>query len=132
MDSSPVSCQLLGDLPTSPSTHNVSIALLRVLEYFEGVIFLTSNRVSEIDHAFQSRIHLVVAYPTLSADARKAMWKDWIMRANSGREPDRLTREAMGELVRKNVNGRETKNIMRTAHCLARSEKRDSNSVTSC
>ena len=31
---------------------------LRILEYYEGFLFLTSNRVEEIDAAFESRIHL--------------------------------------------------------------------------
>ena len=33
---------------------------LRVLEYFQGILFLTTNRVSTFDDAFQSRIHIAL------------------------------------------------------------------------
>ncbi|KAF6834282.1 AAA family ATPase [Colletotrichum musicola] len=39
---------------------------LRVLEYYSGILFLTTNRVGAIDEAFQSRIHLSLSYPHLS------------------------------------------------------------------
>ena len=35
---------------------------LRLLEYYKGVMFLTTNRVSAFDAAFQSRIHLTINY----------------------------------------------------------------------
>ncbi|TDZ24191.1 ATP-dependent zinc metalloprotease FtsH [Colletotrichum orbiculare MAFF 240422] len=39
---------------------------LRVLEYYSGVLFLTTNRVGALDEAFQSRVHLSLCYPPLS------------------------------------------------------------------
>ncbi|KAF6837852.1 AAA family ATPase [Colletotrichum plurivorum] len=39
---------------------------LRVLEYYSGILFLTTNRVGAIDEAFQSRVHLSLSYPHLS------------------------------------------------------------------
>lgn len=38
---------------------------LRVLEYYNGLLFLTTNRVGSIDAAFQSRIHMSLYYPPL-------------------------------------------------------------------
>jgi hypothetical protein len=38
---------------------------LRVLEYYNGLLFLTTNRVGTIDEAFKSRIHLSLYYPPL-------------------------------------------------------------------
>ncbi|KAH7320651.1 hypothetical protein B0I35DRAFT_427533 [Stachybotrys elegans] len=38
---------------------------LRVLEYYNGLLFLTTNRVGAIDEAFKSRIHLSLYYPPL-------------------------------------------------------------------
>ncbi|ROV93678.1 hypothetical protein VPNG_08867 [Cytospora leucostoma] len=38
---------------------------LRVMEYYNGVLFLTTNRVGTIDEAFKSRIHLSIYYPPL-------------------------------------------------------------------
>lgn len=41
---------------------------LRVLEYYSGILFITTNRVGAIDEAFQSRMHLTLYYPHLSLD----------------------------------------------------------------
>ncbi|KAI1860207.1 hypothetical protein JX265_010131 [Neoarthrinium moseri] len=38
---------------------------LRVLEYYNGLLFLTTNRVGSIDDAFKSRIHMSLYYPPL-------------------------------------------------------------------
>ncbi|KAK7740449.1 hypothetical protein SLS53_005290 [Cytospora paraplurivora] len=38
---------------------------LRVLEYYAGVLFLTTNRVGDFDEAFASRIHVSLYYPEL-------------------------------------------------------------------
>lgn len=38
---------------------------LRVLDYYDGVLFLTTNRVGSVDEAFRSRIHLSLYYPAL-------------------------------------------------------------------
>ena len=99
--------------------------MLRVLEYYEGILFLTTNRVETIDHAFKSRIHLSIAYPPLSTDARRQLWSSSILRANRGQTPAWLTTAFLDALSSKKVNGREIKNIVRVGHALARSEKRD-------
>jgi hypothetical protein len=44
-----------------------------MLEYYKGVLFLTTNRVSTFDQAFESRIHLKLHYPDLNIQARKAI-----------------------------------------------------------
>ncbi|OCK88233.1 uncharacterized protein K441DRAFT_589725, partial [Cenococcum geophilum 1.58] len=46
---------------------------LRKLEYYKGILFLTTNRVKTIDEAIASRIHLVFRYSSLNKDARKAV-----------------------------------------------------------
>ncbi|KAI0112503.1 hypothetical protein GGR51DRAFT_507326 [Nemania sp. FL0031] len=38
---------------------------LRVLEYYNGILFLTTNRVGTLDEAFKSRVHLSLHYPAL-------------------------------------------------------------------
>ena len=47
---------------------------LRTLEYYEGILFLTTNRVEHMDPAFASRIHVSLEYPALDAAARAAVW----------------------------------------------------------
>ncbi|KAK3938947.1 hypothetical protein QBC46DRAFT_438741 [Diplogelasinospora grovesii] len=43
-------------------------AFLRVLEYYTGVLFLTTNRIGDFDEAFTSRIHIILYYPPLNQD----------------------------------------------------------------
>ncbi|KAH6874048.1 hypothetical protein B0T10DRAFT_588244 [Thelonectria olida] len=38
---------------------------LRVLEYYAGILFLTTNRIGDFDEAFASRIHMSLHYPPL-------------------------------------------------------------------
>ncbi|KAM0424978.1 hypothetical protein ACHAPT_009779 [Fusarium lateritium] len=38
---------------------------LRVLEYYTGILFLTTNRIGDIDEAFASRVHMSLYYPEL-------------------------------------------------------------------
>jgi len=47
---------------------------LRALDYFQGILFLTTNRVAQFDEAFMSRIHLSLGYDKLSDDARTQIW----------------------------------------------------------
>ncbi|CAJ0551548.1 Ff.00g114780.m01.CDS01 [Fusarium sp. VM40] len=39
---------------------------LRVLEYYAGILFLTTNRIGDFDEAFASRIHMSLHYPPLT------------------------------------------------------------------
>ncbi|KAF2801361.1 P-loop containing nucleoside triphosphate hydrolase protein [Mytilinidion resinicola] len=48
---------------------------LRVLEYYSGILFLTTNRVGVIDEAFKSRIHVTLLYPELTERQTQAIWR---------------------------------------------------------
>jgi SpoVK/Ycf46/Vps4 family AAA+-type ATPase len=54
---------------------------LRKLEYCTGILFLTTNRVSEFDEAILSRIHLLLKYENLNKDARKNIWTSFLKKA---------------------------------------------------
>ena len=51
------------------------LVFLRVLEYYSGVIILTTNRVGEFDEAFRSRIHISLYYPKLDYASTSKIWK---------------------------------------------------------
>ncbi|KAI7259262.1 hypothetical protein KC345_g10360 [Hortaea werneckii] len=57
---------------------------LRLLEYFQGILFLTTNRVDTFDEAFQSRIHLPLRYGELSAKAKRRVWGMFLEIARGG------------------------------------------------
>jgi hypothetical protein len=48
---------------------------LRVLEYYAGILFLTTNRIGDFDEAFGSRIHISLHYPQLTLNATKEIFE---------------------------------------------------------
>lgn len=47
---------------------------LPALEYYQGLLFLTTNRVGTFDPAFVSRIHVVIHYPDFTDEKRGQIW----------------------------------------------------------
>ncbi|KAK1850031.1 AAA family ATPase [Colletotrichum chrysophilum] len=43
----------------------ITCVFLRVLEYYTGILFLTTNRIGDLDEAFASRIQMSLHYPEL-------------------------------------------------------------------
>lgn len=99
--------------------------LLRKLEYFEGIIFLTTNRVATLDEAFKSRIHLSISYPTLSYESKKDIWRSLIHKGNHSDRFHWLNDNLLAELAKTNGNGREIKNVVRMASALAQNDNRE-------
>lgn len=53
--------------------------MLRLLEYYFGCLFLSSNRDAKtIDAAIASRITVMLSYPPLDADGRTKVWKNLV------------------------------------------------------
>jgi hypothetical protein len=99
---------------------------LRRLEYFEGVMFLTTNRVERLDPAFYSRIHRTLKYPKLDIEARKTIWKGFLRTGYGLDTIDRdleekyvVSEEDIERLAEVEMNGRQIKNIVKTATLLA-------------
>lgn len=107
------------------STHDlernkvVSI-FLRTLEYYEGILFMTTNRVDNIDAAFQSRIHVSLEYPDLSTESRRSIWKNFLAGTATKTE---LSDQDMDELAELKLNGRQIKNVLKVAQLLASRKK---------
>lgn len=89
---------------------------LRTLEYYEGILFLTTNRVRNMDPAFQSRIHVSLEYPSLDRNARKKVWENFLARVNS----HTVGQEQLEKLSEVVLNGRQIKNVLKTGQLLAR------------
>ncbi|KAK0641969.1 hypothetical protein B0T16DRAFT_431558 [Cercophora newfieldiana] len=94
---------------------------LRQLEYFQGILFLTTNRVETFDDAFQSRIHIALRYDSLDQRAKKTIFKIFIERVRVLEKMDLMpfTEEDYNILARHDLNGRQIKNTVRTAQALA-------------
>lgn len=93
--------------------HNTLVSVfLRQLEYFQGVMILTTNRVTVFDEAVQSRIHLGIKYDQLSKKAKTEIWTAFIKQANAvstnGVGPE-ITPAQLEDLSRKEFNGRQAR-----------------------
>ena len=104
--------------------------LLRKLEYFSGLLFLTTNRVGQIDDAFISRASVVLQYDRLSDNTRRKIWEGFFRKLEkeaalpNGRkiEVDKYARKYVlndDEIRSLEWNGREIRNALHTAVSLA-------------
>jgi SpoVK/Ycf46/Vps4 family AAA+-type ATPase len=88
--------------------HNRLVTVfLRRLEYYEGVLFLTTNRVTEFDEAVLSRIHLKIKYPELTKDARRKIWKSFLAEASTSQGSAIIAGGELEQLASMKLNGRE-------------------------
>jgi SpoVK/Ycf46/Vps4 family AAA+-type ATPase len=55
--------------------NNLVAIFLRTLEYYAGILFLTTNRIRTFDQAIISRIDLSLYFPALSQDQRVQIWQ---------------------------------------------------------
>ncbi|KAK8106843.1 uncharacterized protein PG998_008856 [Apiospora kogelbergensis] len=124
------------------SWHNIErnalvSVFLRQLEYYSGILFLTTNRPGVIDEAFISRVHISLRYPTIDLDATKKMWAltlNRIERENAASsikvvfDRESLLRFAELHYLRreksgKTWNGRQIRNAFQIALALGHSQR---------
>lgn len=88
---------------------------LRQLEYFQGIMIMTTNRIKDCDAAFESRVHFSIHYPDLDADAQATIWRNLLNTVGQviGVESE-VGSEALESLVSRNLNGREVCNHLNT------------------
>jgi transcriptional regulator of acetoin/glycerol metabolism len=104
----------------------VAPVFLRLLEYFEGIMFLTTNRIMNFDTAFKSRIHLAIKYPGLSETSQRQLWTTFITNDFQRDAPYWLTEDLLDDLgANRELNGRQIKNVVRTAMALAVAANRE-------
>ncbi|KAH6871416.1 P-loop containing nucleoside triphosphate hydrolase protein [Thelonectria olida] len=108
----------LGERTSESLARNELVSIfLTKLEYYQGILFLTTNRISSIDHAFQSRVDLFLPYHDLTNKARRQVWENFIDRA--GRDRFEVTAESLDKLSELSLNGREIKNLIKSAQLLS-------------
>ncbi|OCL12019.1 P-loop containing nucleoside triphosphate hydrolase protein, partial [Glonium stellatum] len=111
---------------------------LRILEYYSGILFLTTNRVGTIDDAFRSRLHLTLYYPKLTKEQTIKIWKKNLERmANINEEREKngllvikfnekkIQRWAKKHWITLQWNGRQIRNAFQTAVALGEFEARN-------
>lgn len=64
----------------------MSVVFLRQLEFYSGILFLTTNIVGVIDEAFKSRIHVALEYPAIDEDSTLEIWSKMLQRIKRDNE----------------------------------------------
>ncbi|THH01618.1 hypothetical protein EW026_g1115 [Hermanssonia centrifuga] len=102
---------------------NAMVAVfLRQLEYFPGILILTTNRLESFDDAIKSRIHLSLTFEHLTPNTREKLWRAFLRKA--GLTDNQISNMNMERMFQLPLNGREIKNIVQTAATFASHNKR--------
>ncbi|GLB08332.1 hypothetical protein AtubIFM57258_004220 [Aspergillus tubingensis] len=102
--------------PSDPQERALYHAFLPLLEYFEGILFLASNRVETIDPTLESRIDVAIHYPELDSESRRHIWTRLL--GKSDRKA--FSESEIFNLEDCDLNGREIRNVLNSARVLAR------------
>ena len=97
--------------------------MLRLLEYFSGILILTTNRVKSIDYAIMSRISYAIKFQTLSHEHQKAVCENYLTQAESKKPIKKNEKDAVRKMFAKlkpneSLNGREIRTMFTTAQLL--------------
>ena len=88
---------------------------------------LTTNRITSLDVAVQSRIHLAIRYEDLSGDQKMDIFKMFLNQLNE-KEPESIKdRPSIDDWIEEygrqaKLNGRQIRNVVTSALALARSK----------
>jgi SpoVK/Ycf46/Vps4 family AAA+-type ATPase len=108
---------------TSSASRNALVSvLLRVLEYYRGIIILTTNRIKSIDVAVISRIHLAIRYQDLQPPQMQSIFKYFLDQLEPGCIANR---ESIDTFIHDfgdhyGLNGRQIRNVVSAALAAAR------------
>lgn len=100
------------------------LVLLRVLEYYDGILILTTNRLRQFDHAVLSRVNLAVKYEDLNAEQKKKIFNKFVNQLkDTNTDNIRSIRRWIDEEETmdyfEKLNGRQIRNILFSAASLA-------------
>ncbi|KAL8731234.1 MAG: hypothetical protein Q9181_004362 [Wetmoreana brouardii] len=110
--------------------NSVVSVFLRVLEYYSGILFLTTNKVGHFDEAFKSRIHVSLYYPALDKRSTLKVWNMNLERLAKSKKGLQVEAKEIYEYAKRHYkelykkgrttwNGRQIKKAFQTAVALA-------------
>lgn len=103
-------------------------SFVRFIEYYQGIVFITTNRVSRFDEALMSRIDITLGLPPLDRGRRVCIWHNHIQDLDDeGTINESQSREfcvlAEQKWSKDDINGHQIKKVVKTAKLIA--EKKD-------
>ncbi|KAI1340921.1 hypothetical protein F5Y15DRAFT_378331 [Xylariaceae sp. FL0016] len=110
---------------------------LRELEYYSGILFLTTNRVGVIDEAFKSRIHVTLRYPRIELDETRRIRENTLRRIDRDNQTSkvkiRFNQDDLLDFAKRHYlkheeskttwNGRQIRNAFQTAIVLGQHDR---------
>jgi SpoVK/Ycf46/Vps4 family AAA+-type ATPase len=87
---------------------------LRLLERYHGIMFLTTNRASELDDAFRSRISMIIPFKEFDISTRIKVWQNLLKCAGFNMPDTDINLLADTHAI----NGRQIKNAIRLVQCM--------------
>ncbi|ROW15287.1 hypothetical protein VPNG_02998 [Cytospora leucostoma] len=112
---------LLCGPPGVGKTLTAESVFLVLLEYYDGVLILTTNRTDSLDPAFESRIDIALTYEDLTEDSRKDIWTNFLQKLPDG--ASKINARDLDVLSKWPLNGRQIKSAIKTACLLASKQK---------
>ncbi|KAL7953260.1 P-loop containing nucleoside triphosphate hydrolase protein [Trichoderma compactum] len=91
-----------------------------VLEYYDGILILTSNRVGIFDEALKLRLQLSLRYKSLDKSQRLQIWIHFLKRLGQLEDEHKV-----GELADESMNSRQIRNTISTARHLAMYQRKE-------
>ncbi|KAI1842643.1 hypothetical protein JX266_011105 [Neoarthrinium moseri] len=92
--------------------------LLATLEYYSGVIFLTTNLPEDIDDAVASRLDIHLNYPNLDFSARLQLWRSFLYLSKDNSDDEcviSLSDDELQTVALWEINGRDIKHTAKNA-----------------
>ncbi|EXJ83924.1 hypothetical protein A1O1_07553 [Capronia coronata CBS 617.96] len=114
--------------PTTERNALVSV-FLRVLEYYQGILILTTNQIAQFDVAVQSRIHIAIRYEGLDKKQTVDIFEGFLEQYKAkGLVQPKTYADIMiwvkRELYKKKFDGRQIRNIVTSTMGVASAESR--------
>ncbi|KAJ5928277.1 P-loop containing nucleoside triphosphate hydrolase protein [Penicillium verhagenii] len=127
IDEADVFLESRGRGPASSSTDKNALVsvFLRVLEYYQGIVFLTTNQIAQFDVAIPSRIHLAIQYKSLTQNQMRDIFQGFLKPLDDKGLVDDL--DDILDWLKEDVyntgfDGRQIRNIVTTALGSARAD----------
>lgn len=113
----------------SSTDKNALVAVfLRVLEYYQGIMFLTTNQIAQFDVAIPSRIHIAIKYESLTKHQMENIFKGFLDPLDENgliEEYDEINKWLKEDVYSMKFDGRQIRNIVTSALGLARAEAKN-------
>jgi SpoVK/Ycf46/Vps4 family AAA+-type ATPase len=110
---------------SSDLTRNALVSvLMRVLEHYNGILILTTNRIQQFDIAVQSRVNLGIKYKDLSMEQKKKIFTNFIEQIKEDQIDDKeelerwLEEDTDAAEWFEALNGRQVRNVLFSAASL--------------